>query len=433
MGMHALVAGAGIIGLATAMRLRAAGHAVHLVAPELDAVLATSPPDPSRLRVAGATHAAAGMLAPVAETQHGQDALGPLLRRAWAGWPALIELLTAADAGPTGHRTEGSWIIAADAADKDAWAHLLARTRPDDGRLTPATSRTLRACVPVLAPGLAGGWDAPDDHQVDPRALAVALLSALTCTTSAVLPGPPARLIPGRVLEAVQEGERVRVRIQPTEARDEATGEAEVAADVVVLATGLGHGTIGGDPSETPLPLRPVHGDVLRLRVPADQLLPGEDHLLDRTVRGLVHGRQVYLVPRADRTLVVGATVREDRLAGTRAGGVLDLLQDACTLVPAVRDCELLETHTAARPGTPDDRPCLGALPHAPRILVSTGYHRHGILLTPWAAEAGCALAAHAGGAGPAPDPGLAATLVPADPARFQPSSTPNPARSTRA
>ena len=433
--MHTLVAGAGIIGLATAARLRAAGHAVHLVAPELDAVLAATPPDPSRLRVAGSTHAAAGMLAPVAETQHGQDALGPLLRRAWAGWPALIELLTAAGAGPTGHRTEGSWIVAADAADKDAWAHLLARTGPDDGRLTPATSRTLRASVPAFAPGLAGGWDAPDDHQVDPRALAVALLRALTCPASDVLPGPPARLTAGRVVEAVHQGERVRVRIAPTEA----TGEAEAAADVVVLAAGLGHGQIGGDPAQSPLPLRPVHGDVLRLRVPADQLLPGEDHLLDRTVRGLVHGRQVYLVPRADGTLVVGATVREDRLAGTRAGGVLDLLQDASTLVPAVRDCELLETHTAARPGTPDDRPCLGALPHAPRILVSTGYHRHGILLAPWAAEAGCALAEHAGGAGPAPvsdtasDQDLAATLAAADPTRFQPSATPTPARSTRA
>ena len=426
--MHTLVAGTGIIGLATAVRLRAAGHAVHLVAPELAAVLETSPPDPTRLRVAGATHAAAGMLAPVAETQHGQDALGPLLRRAWAGWPALVDLLAVAGVGPTGHRTEGSWIVAADAADRHAWAHVLARTGDDDGRLTPVTARTLRAASPALAPGLAGGWDAPDDHQVDPRVLTVALLRALTCPASDVLPGPPARLTAGRVTAAVQEGDRVCVRIRPAEGTD----EAEAAADVVVLAAGLGHGEIAGDPAAMPLPLRPVHGDVLRLRVPADLLLPGEEHLLERTVRGLVHGRQVYLVPRTDRTLVVGATAREDRLAGTRAGGVLDLLEDACTLAPALRDCELLEAHTAARPGTPDDRPCLGALPHAPRILVSTGYHRHGVLLAPWAAEAGCALAEFAGGVLPEIDPGTAAaTLAAADPARFTPAA-PTTARSDR-
>lgn len=421
--MHTLVAGAGIIGLTTAVRLRAAGHAVHLVAPELDAVLEGPTPDPARLRVAGATHAAAGMLAPVAETQHGQDALGPLLRRAWAGWPALVRLLDAAGAGPTGHRTEGSWIVAADAADRDAWAHLLSRIGPDDGRLAPVTSRTLRSGSPALAPGLAGGWDAPDDHQVDPRALAVALLRALVTPASDVLPGPSARLTAGRVTEVVQEGHRVRVGIHT----DETTGQAEAGADVVVLAAGLGHGGIAGDPAALPLPLRPVHGDVLRLRVPADQLLPGEDHLLERTVRGLVHGRQVYLVPRADGTLVVGATAREDRLAGTRAGGVLDLLQDACTLVPALRDCELVEAHTAARPGTPDDRPCLGPLPRSPRIVVSTGCHRHGVLLAPWAAEAGLALAEHAGGVLPEIDQGLAETLAAADPTRFAGAAAPDP------
>lgn len=449
--MHTLVAGAGIIGLSTAVRLRAAGHTVDLVAPELADVLAPSPPDPSRLRVTGATHAAAGMLAPVAETQHGQDALGPLLRRAWAAWPSLLNLLAAADAGPTGHRTEGSWIVAADAADRDAWAHVLARTTHDDGRLTPVTGRTLRAASPALAPGLAGGWDAPDDHHIDPRALAVALLRALLVPPCSALPGPPARLHAGRVAEVRQQGERVHVGLGPGDARlaperrgaAEPPGDAalpghaearcapESTADVVVLAAGLGHGGIAGDPGETPLPLRPVHGDVLRLRVPADLLLPGEEHLLERTVRGLVHGRQVYLVPRTDRTLVVGATAREDRLAGTRAGGVLDLLEDACTLVPALRDCELLETHTAARPGTPDDRPCLGALPHAPRILVSTGYHRHGILLAPWAAEACCALAEHAGGVLSEIDPGTAAALAAADPARFTPAA-PTTARSDR-
>lgn len=442
--MHTLVAGAGIIGLSTAVRLRAAGHTVDLVAPELADVLAPSPPDPARLRVAGATHAAAGMLAPVAETQHGQDALGPLLRRAWAAWSALLDLLAAADAGPTGHRTEGSWIVAADAADRDAWAHVLARTTHDDGRLTPVTGRTLRAASPALAPGLAGGWDAPDDHHIDPRALAVALLRALLAPPCPALPGPRARLHAGRLVEVRQQGERVRVGLRSGSA--EVPGEAEArcapesTADVVVLAAGLGHGEIAGDPGETPLPLRPVHGDVLRLRVPADLLLPGEGHLLERTVRGLVHGRQVYLVPRADGTLVVGATAREDRLAGTRAGGVLDLLEDACALVPALRDCELLETHTAARPGTPDDRPCLGALPHAPRIVVSTGYHRHGILLAPWAAEAGLALAEQAGGAATEPvaepDPGLVASLAAVDPARFAvetPQTTETTARSTPA
>ena len=125
---------------------------------------------------------------------------------------------------------------------------------------------------------------------------------------------------------------------------------------------------------------------MLRLRVRPEQLLPGESHLITRTVRGLVHGRQVYLVPRADGTLVVGASAREDGLAGTCAGAVLDLLADAAAILPAVRECELVEITTAARPGTPDDAPRVLTVPEAPGAVVATGFHRHGILLAPWAA-----------------------------------------------
>ena len=153
-----------------------------------------------------------------------------------------------------------------------------------------------------------------------------------------------------------------------------------------VLAAGLGHRGIGGAATAVEVPLRPVHGDVLRLRVRPEQLLPGESHLITRTVRGLVHGRQVYLVPRADGTLVVGASAREDGLAGTSAGAVLDLLADAAAILPAVRECELVEITTAARPGTPDDAPRVLAVPEAPGAVVATGFHRHGILLAPWAA-----------------------------------------------
>ncbi|MBN6761838.1 FAD-dependent oxidoreductase, partial [Micrococcus luteus] len=149
---------------------------------------------------------------------------------------------------------------------------------------------------------------------------------------------------------------------------------------------GLGHRGIGGAATAVEVPLRPVHGDVLRLRVRPEQLLPGESHLITRTVRGLVHGRQVYLVPRADGTLVVGASAREDGLAGTSAGAVLDLLADAAAILPAVRECELVEITTAARPGTPDDAPRVLAVPEAPGAVVATGFHRHGILLAPWAA-----------------------------------------------
>ncbi|WP_288817909.1 FAD-dependent oxidoreductase [uncultured Micrococcus sp.] len=381
--MRAVVVGAGAIGLTTAVSLRAAGHAVTLIAPEL--------PGPGEgpsvaHQVRGATHAAAGMLAPVGETQFSQDALGGLLHQGWAAYPELIELLGRFTDAPTGFRAQGSWIVAADAADARAWSRLLDHAGSRGRRVEPIAVSRLRRVEPALAPGLAQAHEAPDDHQVDPRLLVRACLAALTAETGpggAPLPetaGPPATLLPGTVVAARQRGEDAVLDVAESAA-------GALHADVAVLAAGLGHRDIGGAPAEEPLALRPVHGDVLRLRVREEQLLPGEEHLLGRTVRALVGGRQVYLVPRADRTLVVGASSREDGLAGSHAGSVLDLLADAAAVLPAVRECELLEVTAAARPGTPDDAPRVAALRGAPRLIVAAGFHRHGILLAPWAAE----------------------------------------------
>jgi glycine oxidase len=141
-----------------------------------------------------------------------------------------------------------------------------------------------------------------------------------------------------------------------------------------------------------------VHGDILRLRVP-EHLRP----LLTATVRGLVHGVPVYIVPRRDGTVVIGATQREDALAasgpgadrdgaGVSAGGVYQLLRDAQVLVPAVAELELLESTARARPATPDNAPLLGRVQfpgtrgQVNGLIVATGFFRHGVLLTPAAA-----------------------------------------------
>jgi len=162
-----------------------------------------------------------------------------------------------------------------------------------------------------------------------------------------------------------------------------------------VVANGLGAGSLEGLPEGLRLPLRPVYGDILRLRIP-EHLRP----LLTATVRGMVRGAPVYLVPRRDGTVVIGATQREDDLSGTSAGGVYQLLRDAQSLVPAVAELELLESTARARPGTPDNAPLLGRVPtgRVPSgsgsgsgtavagLIVATGFFRHGVLLTPAAA-----------------------------------------------
>jgi glycine oxidase len=210
---------------------------------------------------------------------------------------------------------------------------------------------------------------------VDPRRLVAALLTRLGGE----------RLVRERARGLVWErGRVVGVRL--------ADG-SELRAAETIVANGLGARGLEGLP--VPLPLRPVYGDILRLRVP-----PSLRPLVTATVRGLVRGRPVYLVPREDGTVVIGATQREDGSEAVSAGGVYELLRDAQALVPAVAELELYESTARARPGTPDNAPLLGRVAarwapegaadddgDVPGLIVATGFFRHGVLLTPAAAR----------------------------------------------
>ncbi|WP_293771260.1 glycine oxidase ThiO [uncultured Corynebacterium sp.] len=347
-----IVVGAGSVGLATAVELAHAGYSVTVL-------------DPAP--ASGATHHAGGMLAPAAEVVYQQDPLFPLMQASGAWYPALLELVGAHSALPTGYRDEGTLVVATDRADAQHLHKLLDYQRAHGMEVERLTVSQARSLEPALTPRLAGAVSIPGDTQVFPRQWARALRSAAEALRVVF------------VAEAAQSidtaGETAAIM----------TPGHTLHADHVVLAAGLGAGAIAGwyEPlgfASCPLQLRPVYGDILRLRVP-EHARP----LLTRVVRGFVEDRPVYIIPRADGTVAVGATSREDDLAAPRVEGVHRLLDDALRLVPALEDCEFLEATTGARPGTPDDLPYLGRV--SDRLIVSTGYFRHGILLTALAAR----------------------------------------------
>lgn len=367
-----VVVGAGIIGLATAWELLEDGWDVTVC-----------DPDPAM----GASRAAAGMLAAVAEVVWDQPTLYPLMVDSARAWPELATRLERAVGHPVGHLAVETLVCAGDPADRRALLDLAALQRElglDVETMTPSAARRLE---PALGPGMVGAFRMPSDHQVDPRLFMAALLEALA---------PRATLVRRKVVAVDrQDGRVVGVRLEDG---------TRLPADEVLLAAGLAAGGLEGLPDGLRLPLRPVHGDILRVRVP-ERLRP----LLTRTVRGIVHGFPVYLVPRADGTMVIGATSREDDQQGPSAGGVYQLLRDAQRLVPGVLECELQEVLARPRPGTPDDVPLVGRL--GPGLTLSTGYFRHGILLAALGARLGADLVA-----GRPVDPAVAAAV---DPYRF--------------
>lgn len=327
--MNVAVVGAGIIGLSTALTLADRGHDVTVYDPE---------------PVSGATWHAGGMLAPAAEVVYKQDPLFPLMIAAGQWYPELIELTTRYTDKPTGYRTEGTIVVAKDRADKTHLEELQEYQELHGMATQRITTREARTLEPALHPAIAGAVHIPGDHQVRPRAFAEALIDA--SRNAAV-----------------------------TFTREKVGDVDKLGADQIVLANGLGaRETTGWFTGENPLKLRPVYGDMVELRVP-------EHHrpLIQHVIRGFVEDRPVYIIPREDHTLTLGATTREDDRPDPQAGGVFQLLRDGIEIVPGIEECDIVETHAGARPGSPDDLPYLG--PVSERVVVSTGYFRHGILL----------------------------------------------------
>src|SRR5437764_6113857 len=105
-------------------------------------------------------------------------------------------------------------------------------------------------------------------------------------------------------------------------------------------------------------------------------------------LRHVVWLPRAYLTPRNDGRLIIGATVEERGFdASLTAGGLLSLLEGAWRAVPAIEELPIAETWVGFRPGSRDDAPMLGPS-GTEGLVVATGHHRNGILLTPVTAEA---------------------------------------------
>ncbi|MBX3538750.1 MAG: glycine oxidase ThiO [Chelatococcus sp.] len=341
------IIGAGVIGLSIAWRLAQRGLPVTV----FDKGEAGQ----------GASHAAAGMLAACAEIEPSEERLLTLNRASQALWPAFATELEAASGLPVELRTEGTLMVALTADD----AAKLRNHAELQGRLGLPVSwlsgRDLRRLEPALAPGVAGGVSSPEDHQVDNRKLAQALrVAALRAGVTLVENTPIEGL-------ALKDGRVAGVTT--------AAGLRE--AGRVVLAAGPWSRGIPGLPAEARPAVRPVKGQMLALAMdPAAPLL-----------RHVVWAPGVYLVPRLDGRLIVGATVEEKGFdTAITAGGLLSLLHSAWRALPGIEELPVLETWVGHRPGSRDDAPIFGAGP-VEGLVYATGHHRNGILLTPITAK----------------------------------------------
>lgn len=322
------VIGGGVIGLSVARRAALAGLPVRVHRRDGDR---------------GAGWMAGGMIAPHSEAWPGEEQLLRIGLESLALWNAdgpgsfldglPEDVVTARE----------SLVVAVDRADV-ADLHTVAELLAAEGHPVAVTT-SARDTEPLLAQGIRHGFVAADELAIDNRKMIEALEAH--CTELGVRWAGPVDTL----------------------------DEARVGAGTVVIANGI------DAPALWPgLAVRPVKGEVLRLRWRRGCLPPP-----GRVVRAKVHGRPVYLVPRADG-VVIGATQYEHgRDTAPSVTGVRDLLDDACAVMPALGEYELAEAAAGLRPMSPDNLPIVGRLDD--RTLVATGHGRSGFLLAPWTAE----------------------------------------------
>jgi len=343
------IIGAGVIGLGIAWRLALRGVPVAVFDKGASG--------------AGASHAAAGMLAACAEAEPGEEALVTLGRASQARWPAFAAELKQASGVDVGLRSEGTLVVALTSDDQARLGHQLVFQQKLGLPLQWISAAETRRREPHLAGKLAGAVFSPEDTQVDNRKLAAALRIAAEAAGAGISEHQAVKTISndaGRVDGIVLADGR------------------KVAADVVVLAAGAWSRSIEGLAPELRPPVRPIKGQMLALRM--DPTAPLLTHV--------VWAPGAYLVPRLDGRLLVGATVEEKGYdTSLTAGGILTLLEAAWRVVPAVEELPIDEMWVGHRPGSRDDAPILGT-GLIDGLIYATGHHRNGILLTPITADA---------------------------------------------
>jgi glycine oxidase len=344
------IIGGGVFGLSIGWRLAQAGRSVTIF---------------EKGKVGhGATWAAAGMLMPWKLSRAFNQALFDLQRAGHALWPEFAADLIDASGIDIEYQTEGRLFVALDekAVNRFRWQYDYHRRLGFP--LDWLTGDEARRYEPGLGPQVEAAIFSSMGHWVDNRQLVAALRQAFVQAGGLLRENTP-------VIGLEIEQQQVKALRLPTET---------ISTETVILAAGAWSSDLAGLPVQYVDLIQPLKGQTLTL-----QMSPGQS-TLNQPIIG-----PVYLVPRRDGRLIIGTTVEEEAGFDTRptVSGVLDILTKAIAIAPSIAMLPIIEMSAGLRPTGPQRLPVLGPTTVDGLILASGG-HGYGILLSPIVAQAIC-------------------------------------------
>jgi glycine oxidase len=304
---------------------------------------------------AQASSAAAGILAPLG-TLSGPGPYADLLLASWAMFPALVPEIEEASGIAVEYEQGGVLRVIRDTHNVGNLRKRMREWQPLGLQMLWLTGDEVRRYEPLLASDVSAAVYAPQEAQLKAAKLTRAFAQAAA--------NRGAKLYSHTEILGIQS-ERQRVTGLYT-----AQGET-IACHHLVIATGAWTAQCGSW-LDISLPVSPQRGQILTVKQPAQPL------------RHVIFGEAVYLAPKKDHTIVIGATKEEVGFdKHVTAGGLAWLLSTAIRLAPMLDGCAVEQTWAGLRPKTPDNHPILGKAPHWANVSLATGHNSVGLMLSP--------------------------------------------------
>ena len=340
-----LIIGGGIIGLSIAWRLIGIGKKVVIV-------------DKKNLGKE-ASWAAAGMLSGRLDLKPCEKKLLPIFKKSNSAWPKFAEELENKSGKNIGYRKEGTLMIACDINEEKKLKNNYNFLKKNNVNISWLSGNKIREMEPYVSNNVISGFFSPEDHHVNNRYTLDALITILKKNKQNCI--------------FKENTEVEKIILDKNQVIGVKTKNETIKTKEIIVCSGAWTNKIKNIENKE-ASIRPVKGQMVCLKIPNNISLL--KHILWR--------ENVYLVPRDNSDLIIGATEEEMGFdKSLTVGGIYNLLKIAREVLPAIEDLSVIESWSGLRPTTRDEAPIIGPSKKLKGLIYATGHHRNGILLAP--------------------------------------------------